>query len=44
MTEQERREQLAYLKEKEQVCGLDKGEVYELNELEAEFEEELNHE
>lgn len=44
MTRDERYEYLKYLQEKEQVCGLDKDEVYELNELEDEFGEELNHE
>ena len=44
MTREEKRKHLDYLREKEKVCGLDKCEVYEINELENEFREELDNE
>lgn len=44
MTKDERREQLDYLREKEEVCGLDRDEIVELEELLDEFEEELSYE
>lgn len=44
MTKEERREQLDYLREKEEACGLDRDEIVELEELLDEFEEELSYE